>query len=72
MISRCVNFVGNGLVIYIFLKTKSLRTPTNMFVVNLAISDCIMMCTMGLPVTINAFVQERRRREFIHCKSKAT
>jgi len=52
-----VNFVGNGLVIYIFLKTKSLRTPTNMFVVNLAISDLIMMLTMGLPVTINAFTQ---------------
>jgi len=49
--------MGNGLVIFIFLKTKSLRTPTNMFVVNLAVSDCIMMSTMGLPVTINAFVQ---------------
>merc|ERR1711973_785221 len=52
-----VNFVGNGLVIFIFLKTKSLRTPTNMFVVNLALSDCVMMSTMGLPVTINAFTQ---------------
>merc|ERR1711973_458920 len=52
-----VNFVGNGLVIYIFLKTKSLRSPTNMFVVNLALSDCIMMSPMGLPVTINAFTQ---------------
>merc|ERR1711872_337275 len=52
-----VNFVGNGLVIFIFLKTKSLRTPTNMFVVNLALSDCIMMSTMGVPVTINAFTQ---------------
>merc|ERR1711973_1005806 len=52
-----VNFVGNGLVIFIFLKTKSLRTPINMFVVNLALSDCVMMSTMGLPVTINAFTQ---------------
>jgi len=52
-----VNFVGNGLVIYCFLKTKALRTPTNMFVVNLAASDLVMMTTMGLPVTINAFTQ---------------
>lgn len=56
-IAWVVNFVGNGLVIYIFLKTKSLRTPSNMFVVNLALSDCIMMTTMGPPVTINAFVK---------------
>jgi len=52
-----VNFFGNGLVIYIFLKAKSLRTPTNMFVVNLALSDCIMMTTMGPPVTVNAFYE---------------
>jgi len=52
-----VNFFGNGCVIYIFLKTKSLRSPTNMFVVNLAVSDLIMMTTQGLPVTINAFSQ---------------
>jgi len=52
-----VNFFGNGLVIYIFLKTKTLRTPTNMFVVNLAMSDAIMMFCMGPPVTYNAFVQ---------------
>ena len=25
---------GNGLVIYVFLTTKSLRTPTNMFIIN--------------------------------------
>jgi len=52
-----INFFGNGCVIYIFLKTKSLRTPTNMFVVNLALSDLIMMLTMGLPVVINAYTQ---------------
>lgn len=50
-----VNFFGNGCVIYIFMKVKSLRTPTNMFVVNLAVSDLIMMTTQGLPVVINAF-----------------
>jgi hypothetical protein len=28
-----------------------------MFVVNLAVSDCLMMTTMGPPVTINAFAK---------------
>ena len=40
-----------------FTQTKALRTPTNMFVVNLAVSDLIMMTTQGMPVTINAFTQ---------------
>ena len=40
-----INFFGNGSVIYIFLKVKSLRTPSNMFVVNLALSDWCMMLT---------------------------
>ena len=42
-----INFFGNGSVIYIFLKVKSLRTPSNMFVVNLAFSDWAMMITQA-------------------------
>ena len=38
-------------------QTGSLRTPGNMFVVNLAVSDLIMMTTMGLPVVVNGFTQ---------------
>ncbi|XP_066982462.1 opsin, ultraviolet-sensitive-like [Macrobrachium rosenbergii] len=34
---------GNGVVIWVFSSAKSLRTPSNMFVVNLAILDFIMM-----------------------------
>nr|BAQ54733.1 opsin, ultraviolet sensitive type [Orthetrum albistylum] len=34
---------GNGIVIWIFTCAKSLRTPSNMFVVNLAILDFMMM-----------------------------
>jgi len=52
-----ISFFGNGCVIYIFLKVKSLRTPTNMFVVNLALSDLVMMTTMGPTVTVNVFMQ---------------
>lgn len=35
--------VGNGLVIWVFSSAKSLRTPSNVFVVNLAICDFLMM-----------------------------
>nr|WCQ76387.1 ultraviolet sensitive opsin 2 [Agrilus zanthoxylumi] len=34
---------GNGLVLWIFSTAKSLRTPSNMFVVNLAFCDFLMM-----------------------------
>ncbi|XP_023334314.1 compound eye opsin BCRH2 [Eurytemora carolleeae] len=59
---------GNGCVIYIFMKTKSLRTPTNMFIVNLAVSDLCMMTTQGPPVTFNAFVQRYWMFGEIGCK----
>nr|WCQ76401.1 ultraviolet sensitive opsin 1 [Byrrhus pilula] len=35
--------LGNGLVMWVFSSAKSLRTPSNMFVVNLAFCDFIMM-----------------------------
>nr|WCQ76391.1 ultraviolet sensitive opsin 2 [Ptosima undecimmaculata] len=35
--------IGNGLVLWIFSTAKSLRTPSNMFVVNLAFCDFVMM-----------------------------
>ncbi|CAL1674982.1 unnamed protein product [Lasius platythorax] len=38
-----VALLGNGLVIWIFSSAKSLRTPSNMFVVNLAFCDFVMM-----------------------------
>ena len=72
-----LSLFGNGLVIYVFLATKSLRTTviliyliikwcwtvlelrflfqTNMFVVNLALSDCGIMLTQGPLMFINAF-----------------
>ncbi|XP_044736045.1 opsin, ultraviolet-sensitive-like [Chrysoperla carnea] len=37
------SIIGNGLVIWIFSSAKALRTPSNMFVVNLAICDFMMM-----------------------------
>nr|QWV42666.1 ultraviolet sensitive opsin [Macratria sp. CRS 2021] len=39
----CMATLGNGLVIWIFSTSKSLKTASNMFVVNLAICDFLMM-----------------------------
>ena len=54
----CMSFLGNSCVIYIFLSERSLRTPTNMFIINLAFSDLCMITTQGLPVTISAFASD--------------
>lgn len=49
-----VAFFGNTCVIYVFMGTKSLRTPSNLFVVNLALSDLCMYTTQALPLFINS------------------
>jgi len=51
-----LSIFGNGLVMYIFLKCKKLRSPTNMFIVNLAFSDFGMMLTQGFPVGVGIFM----------------
>ncbi|KZC11099.1 PREDICTED: rhodopsin, long-wavelength isoform X2 [Dufourea novaeangliae] len=52
-----ISVSGNGMVVYIFLSTKSLRTPSNMFVINLAISDFLMMFCMSPPMIINCYYE---------------
>uniref|UniRef100_A0A1I8I7K6 CUB domain-containing protein n=2 Tax=Macrostomum lignano TaxID=282301 RepID=A0A1I8I7K6_9PLAT len=48
--------VGNMLVLFIFVTTKALRTPPNIFLVNLAISDLSFSVIMGFPLlTISSF-----------------
>jgi r-opsin len=37
-----ISVAGNGMVMYIFSSTKSLQTPSNLLVVNLAFSDFTM------------------------------
>ncbi|CRK97770.1 CLUMA_CG011149, isoform A [Clunio marinus] len=51
----CVSMIGNYVVISVFTTTKSLRTPSNLLVVNLAFSDFLMMFTMGPPMVINCY-----------------
>nr|Q94741.1 RecName: Full=Opsin-1 [Schistocerca gregaria]CAA56377.1 locus opsin 1 [Schistocerca gregaria] len=52
-----ISVIGNGMVIYIFSTTKSLRTPSNLLVVNLAFSDFLMMFTMSAPMGINCYYE---------------
>ncbi|XP_055610998.1 rhodopsin-like [Uranotaenia lowii] len=51
----CTSVIGNACVMYIFMTTKSLRTPSNMLVINLAFSDFLMMFTMSPPMVINSY-----------------
>ncbi|XP_022919991.2 leukocyte receptor cluster member 8 homolog isoform X2 [Onthophagus taurus] len=49
-----MSITGNGLVLWIFTAAKNLRTPSNVFIVNLAFCDFIMMAKS--PIFIyNAF-----------------
>nr|BBA21101.2 rhodopsin [Ambigolimax valentianus] len=48
--------MGNMLVMYIFGTTKTLRTPSNIFVLNLSMSDLIFSIINGFPLmTISCF-----------------
>jgi len=50
-----LSVVGNFVVIWVFMNTKSLRSPANTLVVNLAISDFLMMLTMFPPMVISCY-----------------
>lgn len=52
-----VSFIGNGMVIYIFSSTKSLRTPSNMLVVNLAFSDFLMIISMAPTMVVACYYE---------------
>ncbi|XP_032663388.1 rhodopsin-like [Odontomachus brunneus] len=52
-----MGWCGNGVVVYVFLLTPSLRTPSNLLVVNLAFSDFIMMIIMSPPMVINCYYE---------------
>lgn len=52
-----IGWIGNGVVVYVFLITSSLRSPSNFLVVNLAFSDFIMMMFMSPPMIINCYYE---------------
>ncbi|XP_054710810.1 ocellar opsin-like [Uloborus diversus] len=52
-----ISVIGNGMVIYLMSSTKSLKTPTNMLIVNLAFSDFCMMAFMMPTMAANCFAE---------------
>uniref|UniRef100_A0A3B4TF41 Opsin 4 n=1 Tax=Seriola dumerili TaxID=41447 RepID=A0A3B4TF41_SERDU len=50
--------VGNFLVIYAFSRSRSLRTPANMFIINLAITD-LLMCVTQTPIFFTTSMNKR-------------
>nr|APY20681.1 long wavelength sensitive opsin 1 [Xenos vesparum] len=52
-----IAFFGNAIVIYIFISTKSLRSPSNLLVLNLAVSDFLMILGMCPIMVVNSYYQ---------------
>ncbi|XP_069581555.1 melanopsin-A-like [Brachyistius frenatus] len=50
--------VGNFLVIYAFSRSRSLRTPANMFIINLAVTD-LLMCITQAPIFFTTSMHKR-------------
>lgn len=46
---------GNGVVVYLFLKCKKLRSPSNLLVANLAVTDMLMLLTQFPFFVYNTF-----------------
>ncbi|CAL4122593.1 unnamed protein product, partial [Meganyctiphanes norvegica] len=59
---------GNGMVVYLFNKHKPIRTPSNFLVVNLALSDFIML-TSNCPIfIINCFNGGQWSFSYLNCQ----
>lgn len=56
-----ISVIGNGMVIYIFVTTKTLRTPSNLLVINLAVSDFFMMMAMS-PAMVRTIIRNEQAR----------
>jgi r-opsin len=52
-----VSIIGNFVVVYVFMGTRSLKTPSNLLVVNLAFSDLLMMAAMFPFMAISNFYE---------------
>lgn len=50
-----ISVMGNGIVIYLMSSVKSLRSPNNLLVTNLAFSDFAMMAFMMPTMAANCF-----------------
>lgn len=53
-----LGFFENGTVLIVFYKHKQLRSPTNMFIISLAVSDFLMAC-LGNPLASTSSLANR-------------
>jgi len=51
-----VGLVGNLMVILVVWRTRSMRTPTNCYLVSLAIADILLLVSAPLPTLIELFL----------------
>ena len=49
--------IGNILVCSVVLRTRSMHTPTNCYLLNLAIADCLVLVSATLPAIAETFFQ---------------
>ncbi|XP_028286343.1 thyrotropin releasing hormone receptor 2 [Parambassis ranga] len=50
----CVGIVGNIMVVLVVLTTRHMRTPTNCYLVSLAIADLMVLVAAGLPTVADS------------------
>ena len=61
-----VGLVGNGLVIYVVIQYTKMKTVTNMYILNLAVSDLCFL--VGLPFLITTAIMKGWIFGFVMCK----
>ena len=61
-----VGLLGNSLVIYVVAKFSKMQTPTNIYILNLAIADELFL--FGIPFLITTSAKQRWPFGFVICK----
>ncbi|KAK2148294.1 hypothetical protein LSH36_504g02013 [Paralvinella palmiformis] len=51
-----VGLVGNAMVVIVVLRTRSMHTPTNCYLVSLAIADVLLLISAPLPTIVEYFL----------------
>ncbi|MEQ2189519.1 Neuropeptide FF receptor 2, partial [Goodea atripinnis] len=70
MLIFVVCMVGNGVVCFIVLRSRNMRTVTNLFILNLAVSD-LLVGIFCMPTTLlDNIITERMIRLFIEMKQQ--
>ena len=52
-----VGILGNSLVIIVVFRTRSMRTPTNCYLMSLAVADCLVLLSATLPAIPETFFE---------------